>query len=169
MVTDARLAGDVRKDYIYQAFGLQILSCLPCPELLPSSQPPDVTITYGRVPEGLTEPFPEKFCYQTAPGLFLLKIPNIARYLVKNGKEIIIDRAPQANDTDVRLFLLGSVMGALIHQRGGLPLHGSAIRLPDGTAAIFMGLSGVGKSTLAAAFHQRGYEVAADDVSLIFS
>ena len=76
---------------------------------------------------------------------------------------------PRPNDTDVRLFLLGSVMGALMHQRGRLPLHGSAIRLPDGTAAIFMGPSGVGKSTLAAAFRQRGYVVAADDISLIFT
>ena len=76
---------------------------------------------------------------------------------------------PRPNDNDVRLFLLGSVMGALLHQRGWLPLHGSAIRLPDGTAAIFMGPSGVGKSTLAAAFRRRGYAVAADDVSLIFT
>jgi hypothetical protein len=153
----------------YQAFGLHILTCLPCPELLPSNQPPDVTISYGLVPEGLTGPLPEGCGYQVTPDLFLLKIPDIATYLVKRGREIIIDRAPQAEDNDVRLFLLGSVMGALLHQRGWLPLHGSAIRLPDGTAAIFLGPSGVGKSTLAAAFRQRGYAVAADDISLVFS
>jgi hypothetical protein len=155
--------------FSYQAFGLHFRVCLPCPELLPSNQPPDVTITYGQVPEALEAPFPEGKWYQSATGLVLLKIRDTANYLIKDGKEIIIERARQATDNEVRLFLLGSAMGALIHQRGLLPLHGSAIRLPDGSAAIFMGPSGIGKSTLAAAFRQRGYAVAADDVSLIFT
>lgn len=156
--------------YAYQAFGLHFRACLPCPELLPGNQPPEVTVSYGPVPETLIEPPPpEESWFQSAPGLFLLNIKDIARYLVRNGEEIIIDRAPQASDTEVRLFLLGSVMGALMHQRRRLPLHGSAIRLPDGTAAIFLGPSGIGKSTLAAAFRQRGYVVAADDISLIFA
>jgi hypothetical protein len=169
MKAKVSLTGNIQEEYFYQAFGLQLRACLPCPELLPGNQPPDVTIIYGKVPEALEAPLAEGQWYQSAAGLLLLNIPDIAKYLVKNGKEIIIDRAPQANDNDVRLFLLGSVMGALMHQRGLLPLHGSAIRLADGTAAIFMGQSGVGKSTLAAAFRQRGYVVAADDVSLIFS
>ncbi len=146
------------------------MSCLPCPELLPSNQPPDVTITYGQVPEGLTAPLPARIAVTSRRRAYFSSRYRISPDTwLKNGKEIIIDRAPQADDTDVRLFLLGSVMGALMHQRGRLPLHGSAIRLPDGTAAIFMGPSGVGKSTLAAAFRQRGYVVAADDISLIFT
>lgn len=158
-----------RGGYLYQAFGLHISACLPCPELLPSQQPPDVTITYGRVSEGLEAPLPDGSGYQALPGKFLLKIKDIGSFLVLNGNEIIIDRAPQASDNDVRLFLLGSVLGALLHQRGLLPLHGSAIRLADGSAAVFMGNSGVGKSTLAAGFRRRGYAVAADDVSLIYA
>jgi hypothetical protein len=169
MQAKVTLTGKIQEEYSYQAFGLNFRTCLPCPELLPSNQPPEVTITYGQVPEALEAPLAAGEWYQSTPGLILLKIRNVAKYLVKDGKEIIIDRAPQASDADVRLFLLGSAMGALMHQRGLLPLHGSAIRLPDGTAAIFMGPSGIGKSTLAAAFRQRGYVVAADDVSLIFS
>ena len=165
----ANLNGRPLEGYVYQAFGLHIRTCFPCPELLPSSQPPEVTVAYGPVPEALAGPSPEGSWNQSAPGLFLLKIKDIAKYLVRNGKEIFIDRAPQASDTEVRLYLLGSVMGALMHQRGRLPLHGSAIRLADGTAAVFLGPSGIGKSTLAAAFRQRGYAVAADDVSLIFT
>lgn len=169
MSAKANLNGRPLEGYVYQAFGLQIRVCFPCPELLPSSQPPEVTVTYGPVPEALEGPSLEGSWYQSAPGLFLLKIKDIARYLVRNGEEIIIERAPQANDTEVRLYLLGSGMGALMHQRGQLPLHGSAIRLADGTAAVFLGSSGIGKSTLAAAFRQRGYAVVADDISLIFA
>lgn len=136
--------------------------------MLPSEGEPDVTVSYGDVPEVLAGSLPEETWYQSASGLILLKIPKVARFLIRDGKEIIIARAPRADDNDVRLFLLGSAMGALMHQRGLLPLHGSAIRLPDGTAAIFLGPSGIGKSTLAAAFRQKGYVVATDDVSLIF-
>ena len=47
-----------------------------------------------------------------------------------------------------------------------MPLHGSAIATPKG-AVLFVGSSGNGKSTLAGAFHQRGYPVLSDDVSAI--
>ena len=90
------LKKEIWEEYSYQAFGLHLRACLPCPELLPSNQPPDVTITYGQVPEALEAPLPEGKWYQSAPGLFLMKIPEVAKYLIKDGKEIIIDRAPQA-------------------------------------------------------------------------
>lgn len=66
----------------------------------------------------------------------------------------------------VRLFLLGSVFGALFHQRGLLPLHGCALEI-DGGAVIFMGTSGSGKSSLAGALNQKGYRVITDDVSVL--
>jgi hypothetical protein len=50
---------------------------------------------------------------------------------------------------------------------GLLPLHGSTVRLPDGTAAVFCGHSGAGKSTTVAALGQRGLACVADDVSAI--
>jgi hypothetical protein len=75
---------------------------------------------------------------------------------------------PKADDTALRLYLFGSVMGALLHLRGVLPLHGSAVCLPqDEGAAVFAGVSSVGKSTLAAALAQRGYRKVADDISAI--
>ena len=57
-------------------------------------------------------------------------------------------------------------MGALIHQRKLLPFHGSAIAFKN-KAFIFSGISGTGKSTLAAAFNQQGFPLISDDICVI--
>ena len=64
---------------------------------------------------------------------------------------------------DVRLFLLGSVWGALALQRGLLPLHASAVGRGR-TVHAFTGPPGAGKSTLAAALAARGYPLFTDDM-----
>ena len=66
----------------------------------------------------------------------------------------------------MRLFLLGSGAGALVHQRRLLPLHASSILTSRG-AVVFAGPSGCGKSTLAAAFRQNGFGTLADDLCVI--
>jgi hypothetical protein len=54
----------------------------------------------------------------------------------------------------------------LLRQRGYLVLHASAVACRH-RAAVFLGASGWGKSTLAAALHQRGFPFIADDVVAI--
>jgi hypothetical protein len=93
---------------------------------------------------------------------FLLDFQQFGRFLVRSGEEILIDLAPQANETEVRARLLGAVFGALCHQRGITPLHASAIDVADGCVA-FVGQSGAGKSTLVAALAGRGHSVISDD------
>jgi hypothetical protein len=159
--------------YNYQAFGLTIVSDLPCPELLPGTGPAQVSIRYGPVPdnlasnqEDLNSVREQKNYFQVNAGEFLLKLEDVGKYLVLRGEEIIIERAPGVPDNEVRLFLLGSAMAALLHQRGLLPLHACAVEV-NGGAAIFVGPSGIGKSTLAGVFHQRDYPIMADDVCVI--
>ncbi len=151
----------------YTAYGLTIESAIDLPELtlLPESASltPDVWIRYGPVPEHLGAPVARGVVYQACPNQFLLRLDGIARYLVLDGRDIYVAPAETSHDDDVRLFLLGSVLAALLHQRGMLVLHGSAIVTED-HAVVFVGPSGVGKSTLAAALCQRGYMVMADDV-----
>jgi hypothetical protein len=154
-------------NFQYFACGLAIDSELKIPELAAGmAQDPDVTIRLSAAPESLTEPQAEGVLYQVTPREFLLKVPRIARYWVHAGREVVIGRESGASDEDVRVFLLSSVLGALLHQRGMLPLHGSAIAGPRG-AALFLGQSGCGKSTLAAEFRRRGYRVLADEVCAI--
>jgi hypothetical protein len=92
--------------------------------------------------------------------------PNIGRYRIAGGCEIVVEAEPGVPERNVRLFLLGSAFGALLHQRGLLPLHANAVEI-GGKAVAFMGPSGEGKSTLAAAFHDRGHRILADDVCVI--
>jgi hypothetical protein len=93
-------------------------------------------------------------------------VPQTARYLVRDGGEIVVDPLPGAAERNLRLFLLGSALGILCHQRGLLPLHANAIVSRD-AAYAFAGHSGAGKSTLAAYFSRAGYPVLCDDVCVI--
>ncbi len=150
----------------YHVFGLLVESELPLPELITGVFTPDVSILFGEVTEQIEIPSVSGICYKTFEDKFLLKVDGVACYLVENGNHILIDRAEGGSDEEIRLFLLGSAFGALIHQRGILPLHGSAI-VVDNKALIFSGISGAGKSTLAAGFVKRGYKLLADDVCVI--
>lgn len=147
----------------YQVFGLRIRSQIPLPELFPAdaTDDPDVTIGWGPVSA-------------TAPGQHIeadgdgvvLSISDVARFRINGGRSILVDPLPGVPERNVRLFLLGSVFGALLHQRGLLPLHSNAIET-DGRAVAFMGEAGAGKSTLAAWFHDRGHRIVADDVCVV--
>jgi len=96
----------------------------------------------------------------------LLEFPTAGRFLVRSGKEILVDPAPSSDDGEVHSYLLGTAFGVLCHQRGITPLHASAINVTDGFVA-FVGESGAGKSTLAAALARRGHQVVADDVCFL--
>lgn len=153
--------------YHYSAFGLNIESDLECPHLMAGAAPDsDVVIRLGSTPPELEDAGAQDKYYQTNSNQFLMKIDGVARYLVSDGREIIVEALPEAAERDVQLFLLGSAMGALLHQRGALALHGSAIATERG-AALFVGESGAGKSTLVGEFHRRGFPVLADDVCAI--
>lgn len=153
-----------KQEICYRAYGLNFLSELPLSELPSEPGKPDVIIRYGIVPEELSPPRNEGVLYQATENQFLLKLNGIGRYLVQGGREIIVDRAVGSNDDEVRLFLLGSCLGVLLHQRGILALHASGVRTDQG-AILFAGTSGNGKSTLLASFVRRGYQMIADDIA----
>ena len=152
--------------HLYRAYGLRFETSRPFPELMPAEEngPADVTVRWDTVPEELDNPAGEGVVYQANPDQFLLKLDQIGRFLVQNGDEILVQPAPDSLESDVRVFLLGSCLGALLHQRGILALHASAI-LTDKGAILFVGHSSVGKSTLLGAFLKRGYRMLADDVT----
>lgn len=153
--------------HVFNAFGLSIDSEITLPDFLTAeAESADVSIRYGAVPQSLEEPFEQSGTFQGRPGHLLMDVPNIARYLVTDGRSIPIERAASSTDDDVRTFLHGSCMGALLLQRGALVLHASAVKTPKG-AVLFAGRSGDGKSTLAAALTQRGLPMMSDDITAI--
>lgn len=152
--------------YQYRAFGLNIRSSIEMPELIAGSGEPGVTIRFGGVPEKLENPRKQNSRFQAVPDCLLLTAEDIARIMVSNGREIIVDIFPGVTEDRVRPFLLGSAVGALLHQRGLLPLHASSIRVND-SCILFCGRPGKGKSTIANALVNRGYELHTDDICVV--
>ena len=150
----------------YRAFGLNIASELDLPELQAPAvaAAPDVHIRVGAVPENLPDAQASGVLFQAAPNRFLLRLDH-ARFLVQNGSEIRVKRLAE-NEAQLRVFLLGSCFGALLHQRGLLVLHASAVQTPKGAVA-FAGVSGSGKSTALGVFLRRGYPLLSDDLAAI--
>jgi hypothetical protein len=159
--------------YWFRGYGLLFRSSLPVPEMTavdPGTLGPDrvsdVTITTGRVPEHLDDPLRVGVHYEASAEQFLLRVSDVGHYLVSRGAEVLIEPRPAAGAHDIRVFLLGTGMGALLHQRGFLVLHASGIGTPRG-AVLFAGASGAGKSTLLAELLRRGMRMMVDDVAAI--
>jgi hypothetical protein len=148
----------------YRLFGLSVLSEIPLPELVPDpgEGPADVRIGLGAIPSRPDAPAGLHIDGDEA----LLVIPPAGRFLTRAGREMLVEPAEGVSPRNLRLYLLGSAFGAILHQLGLLPLHANAV-VVEGRAIGFMGHPGAGKSTLAAWFHDRGFDVLADDVCVV--
>jgi hypothetical protein len=148
------------------AYNLVIDSELELPELHQAAadriQAIDVTIRWGAVPAERGAD-PDDPLLRASSREARLRVPEVARFWVRDGREIVIDPEPQADEDSIRVYLLGSAFGVLLFQRGYLVLHGNAVQIGD-RCMVCVGHSGAGKSTLAAAFLRRGYSILADDV-----
>ena len=144
--------------YRYAAYGLGIHSELLLPELMASEAEADVDVVVrlGTLAPSVLVADPSPYClYETDEGAYIFW-KEVGTLLIRGGSEIVVERAPNVEESRLRLLLLGAAMGVLLHQRGLLVLHASAVEVCDG-AAIFLGGRGWGKSTVAAALHARGH------------
>ena len=98
----------------------------------------------------------------TTPHDIYFRFEHAGRIQISRGSEIVIDTA-QVDDKVAGLFVVGPAMGAVLHQRGLLVLHGSAVVVSGGVVA-FLGFSGWGKSTMAAAMVKLGHASFCDDL-----
>jgi hypothetical protein len=148
----------------YRVSGLSVASEIDLPGMIAGApeRAPQVTIRLGPVPEQLPDSTAIGPTWQIAGKQFLLRIPDIARFLLTDGSEIVVAPQSDATAADIPIFILGTVFGILLHQREQIVLHASAVRV-NGKAVLFCGSSGAGKSTLAAALAQRGYPLVTDD------
>ena len=156
--------GDTRTS----VYGLTVSSDLYLPELQPAhaGSVVDVAIKQGPVPEpAITDPSDIRFYLESGPDYLRLNLPGILRMDIRGGTMLTYYRYPGIEDDEVRLFLLGSGLGAILMQRGFVVIHGNAI-IPQGQAGAIMciGDSGAGKSTTAVAMMQRGHKILADDI-----
>lgn len=157
-------------EHLYTVAGLRVLSDLALPGLLPDVDPKvddapvDVTITRAALFssdhdtdwEAVRDPHAE----------LRFDIAGVMRMAMHQGRSISYDPYPGTAADDLALYLGGTGFGTLLHQRGLVVLHASAVRIGD-AAILFCGPSGAGKSTLAAALVNAGHDHVADDFCAI--
>ena len=156
----------------YGAYGLHLRSSVALPfNRLPNTvdtNAADVTIRLGTVPRELpTAPEPRRrsALWEARRGAFLMKYEGVARYLVTNGRDVLVEPWGGSDD-DIACIFAGTPLTALLQQRGMATFHAAAVQAADG-AALLLGESGDGKSSLAATLVERGYALVADDVTAV--
>jgi hypothetical protein len=98
---------------------------------------------------------------------YLLRFPAYADFIVSgDGRNISCILRQNCPHETMRHLLLNQVIPIVLSQLGNLVLHASACTTPHGVMA-FMGMTGMGKSTLAASFGLKGFAVLTDDCLLV--
>ncbi|PEC53201.1 aldolase [Bacillus cereus] len=156
-------------DIVYKAFGLFIISDISLPELPYVNNKIDTIDIEVRIKDlselwlNLSDKQDE---FVINKDLVMFQVPNIAIFAIQDGNKIFVSPMKEYEEDMIRLWILGTCMGAILMQRKVYPLHGSAVII-NGKAYAFVGDSGAGKSTLASAFIQQGYQFLSDDVIAI--
>lgn len=138
------------------------------PELLSGDGPEDVTIRIGELKSLREEVLSKGVLFHYLEKEAFLFRKGMGSILVRDGHEIIVDLSSAPNEMAARPLILNAGMAILLHQRGLLALHASAVSVSGG-AVIFLGMPGAGKSTTAAALHQNGHAVLSDEVVAIYA
>jgi hypothetical protein len=165
---EVNLLKKIINNYFYQAFGLSIKSMIKLPELLLNEKNElfDIEIFIKQDFDCEIDLQSEPFRHFVFNNQVLFNVPDVANFLIKNGKIIMVSPLKTNVEEIIRLYILGTCMGVILMQRGMIPLHGSAVAI-DGKAYAIVGDSGAGKSTLASAFIKEGYKLLSDDVIAI--
>jgi hypothetical protein len=160
----------------YRVFGLRLASGIAFPELVADSDAGarvDLTLRLGapyraRVSETAVmtsaqdDGTPWLTCF-AARRHYRLEFAGSADFVLERSGRMVACRARRGTPrVTVRHLFLDQVMPLVLNLRGREALHASAVGVGDGVC-VFVGESGRGKSTLAAAFGLRGFPVLADD------
>jgi hypothetical protein len=170
----------------YYVFGLHLRCNLPLPGVNPDNsfaKACDVELHLGLRPysEEESAPRPEELTYVSvdanAGGQPTLRISRVeqgafVRLAYEDGTQFWLDRKREniwatwpltSSIENAASYLLGPVLGLVLRLRGITCLHASAVAFEDRSVA-FVGPTGAGKSTTAAAFARHGYGVISDDI-----
>ena len=155
----------------YRIYGLSIRSHVRLSQL--SAVEPvkhDLTICYGQ--DGL-RPIGamsgavsgERVTVRTSPTEIVVFHAEVGEFHIK-GDHVICFPHPKVQLEVIENFLLGPILSLVLQRQSLLVLHGSAV-LKGRRVAGFVGMSGQGKSTLAAALVSRGYTLVSDDLLVV--
>lgn len=170
----------------YFIYGLRLNVNIEIPGLLPEAtetEESDIEITLGSFPDELLRNNNQAAeLYYLDQGHENSEQPSLVVTTIANGKffyfrydagvEFICDKQATTvwgkwdaslNLNDIVGYLLGPIMGFCLRLREVTCLHASGVVVEDKALAL-VGASGVGKSTLAAAFAAEGHSILTDDV-----
>ena len=152
----------------YTAFGKQITSEIPLPELLPTLAD---SVSYGDRVWIREDPSlaPSREALSDDPAIITdargvtMSFPGAGRFIIDVVRKTIWFSFGSENQDLLRLPLLGPVIATYLHASGRFVLHASAVITSFGAVA-FLGDKGAGKSTTAAAFLRQGLQLLTDDL-----
>ncbi len=153
--------------YFYSIYGITVASEIEMFELLPGERmgktrkDADVYVHY--CPVGMLD----------NPQLQMIKPDRIwfqgngNSYLVQNGNEIVVDkRIESKTDKEVKAYVISHGLSFVLHMKNKMALHGATIGKND-KALTIIGSSGSGKSTISTSLMKQGYQLIADDISVM--
>ena len=151
--------------------GWRVRSAVPLPDLPAwrgDGRAPDLRIELGPVPDRLPGAVVERPLLQVGgDGACRFAIQGVAAWWVApDGGRVIMAPDGDPDRSDVRTFLLGSVIAIVCMRRSLLPLHACCLE-HGGAAVAVCGATGAGKSTLAASLVGRGFRLLADDLTVV--
>lgn len=97
---------------------------------------------------------------------YRLGMPGLVCGIDVTGRNVIVEGQPETSEALLVHLLLHQVLPLAVSRTGRVVLHACAVETPAG-AVGFLGESGTGKSTLAAACSRRGCALVADDALVV--
>jgi hypothetical protein len=149
----------------YSAYNLCVHSDIELPNLAPGGDEPDVAIRLGELDEDELMRGP-RGGQRVTEHLYYEPLDSDVLFSIEGGESIVLHPLKPIELEVLQGWVVGILMATLLRQRGLFVLHGSAVA-KDGAAVAFLGGSGWGKSTLAAAFTERGYHFLTDDMLVL--
>ncbi len=164
---------------VYRCAGLRIASEIPLDVTeIPGADPTDVdvSVVLGEwrntpftppsediVAELYEDGYPRYIFCRVGDG-FVGRIMGVADFEIDgNFSRVVCHPAPGGPEGVLPIIVVGSILAFLLVRRGCFVLHASAVAVDDQVLA-FVGVSGQGKSTVAALFCAEGAELVTDDV-----
>lgn len=154
--------------YYYKIYGQYVISDLEMPRLQ-SADPADcvedhsISVLQGAMPAPYDQ-MPGK-SYQFSSDIGFLSNDG-CNLLVLNGQKIIYQIKPNPYSKSLVSYILGFGMAMLFLQRKQLAFHCSCV-FKNGRAVLIGGPSGSGKSTITNMLLKKGFELMADDMTVV--
>jgi hypothetical protein len=146
---------------------------------LASPSPADITIYAGiegspDLPSGFEPPgevdlgaLSERRVFRLENGKVFIVFSDGTKFWVDgSGKRVWTTWDAPNTVEDMATYLLGPIIGYVLRLRGTVTLHASSF-VTNGVAIALLGPAGAGKSTTVAALAERGFDVLADDVTVL--